>query len=195
MNEKEKIPGRIKLARHMAKCDTQASLLHRIPDWKASRLGNYEAGVSTPGPDDVLKIANATETSPCWLMFGLGPIRSSDRDLQAIRHQNFSRLVDQSNGELAPLAKAMGLSVRRVQEYLDTSCFLIDDVMARRCESYAQHRHGWMDEQHVTDDPVCMAFPKEMRELMSLYSAESPTNRHIILNTLKALVWILAVKT
>ncbi|HBG95251.1 MAG TPA: DNA-binding protein, partial [Chromatiaceae bacterium] len=57
------IAGRIKLARKMAGLDTQARLLALIPGWKPSRLGNYEAGISTPGPEDILLIAEATEVS------------------------------------------------------------------------------------------------------------------------------------
>ncbi len=96
MSETANIPARIKLARKMAGLETQASLVERIPGWKPSRVGNYEAGVSVPSPDDMLLIAKATDSSPCWLMFGLGPIRPNERDLQAIRHQNLSRLAEQS---------------------------------------------------------------------------------------------------
>lgn len=165
--------------------------MQRIPDWKPSRLGNYEAGVSTPGPDDILKIARATETSPCWLMFGLGPIRPSARDLQAIRHQNFSRLMEQAQYQsdgMVLLAEAVKLSQKNLREYLDNPFLPIDEQLARRCERHADHRKGWMDEQHVEDDPLCMAFPEDMRELMMLYSGKSEQNRRVILTTLKAMV-------
>ena len=119
MTETANIPARIKLARRMAGLDTQARLIERISEWKPSRLGNYEAGVSVPGPDDVLLIARATGVSPCWLMFGLGPIRPSERDLQAIRHQNLSRLAEQARGDLRKFAGALRISQKRLREYRD----------------------------------------------------------------------------
>jgi len=187
VSETEHIPARIKLARRMAGLETQAALLKRIPQWKPSRLGNYEAGVSTPGPDDILLIARATATSPCWLMFGLGPIRPSARDLQAIRHQNLSRLAEQRKDGAAGLAKALRLSAKRLREHLDNPFLPIEDKLARSCERVGKHRAGWMDEQHVEDDPLCMAFPEDMRELMMLYSGLEPGQRRVALATLAAL--------
>ncbi len=187
MSVSEHIPGRIKQARRMAGLETQAALLKRIPEWKPSRLGNYEAGVSTPGPDDILKIAQATETSPCWLMFGLGPIRPSSRDLQAIRHQNLIRLVEQMEESQTLLAKTLKISRKQLQNYLENPFQLIEDDMARACESFTQRKMGWMDEQHIADDPMCMAFPEDMRELMMIYSDENTNNRRVILETVKAM--------
>jgi len=190
MNESDHIPARIKMARRMAGLDTQAALLQRIPEWKPSRLGNYEAGVSTPGPDDILRIARATETSPCWLMFGLGPIRPSARDLQAIRHQNLTRLTEhyvEESGTLAALAKALKLSQKKLREHLDNPFLPIEDALARRCEKVGEHREGWMDEQQIEDDPLCMAFPEDMRELMMLYSGLGTDQRRVVLATLRTL--------
>jgi transcriptional regulator with XRE-family HTH domain len=193
MSESEHIPGRIKLARRMAGLDTQAALLQRIPEWKPSRLGNYEAGVSTPGPDDILKIASATETSACWLMFGLGPIRPSARDLQAIRHQNLCRLADLADKPLPAMAAALMLETEELQAHLDNPFQPIDEKLAKACEQYSQHRPGWMDEQHVEDDPLCMAFPEDMRELMLMYSGVSADQRRVILATIKALTKALVI--
>ena len=78
----------------MAGFQSAASMLQEITGWSNSRLGNYEAGISLPSPDHIKLIAETTGVSPCWLMFGLGPIRSSGRDLQAIRHQNLVYLVE-----------------------------------------------------------------------------------------------------
>ena len=63
------IGQRIKQARRMAGFDTAAQLLEKIPDWGPSRLGNYEAGISLPSPDDVKLIAEKTDSSPCWIIF------------------------------------------------------------------------------------------------------------------------------
>lgn len=190
MSETANIPARIKLARRMAGLETQAALVARIEGWKPSRIGNYEAGVSTPGPDDMLRIAEATGVSPCWLMFGLGPIRPNARDLQAIRHQNLSRIADAASGEdggLRGLARRLRLPLRRLREHLDNPFLPLDDVLARRCERVADHRAGWMDEQHVEDDPLCMAFPEDMHELMMLYSGLSAAQRAVVLDTLRTL--------
>ena len=191
MSETVNIPARIKLARKMAGLDTQASLVERIPGWKPSRVGNYEAGVSVPSPDDMLLIAKATGSSPCWLMFGLGPIRPNARDQQAIRHQNFSRLGEQAaqqEGGMGKFAKALRLSQKAVREHLDNPFLPIDDTLARRCERSAGRRGGWMDEQHIEDDPLCMAFPEDLRELMMLYSGLRPEQRGLVLETLRTLV-------
>ena len=88
------IGQRIKQSRKMAGFDTAAQLLECIPNWGTGRLGNYEAGISLPSPDDVKTIALVTYASPCWIMFGLGPIRSAGRDIQAIRHQNFEYIYN-----------------------------------------------------------------------------------------------------
>lgn len=190
MSETDNIPARIKLARKMAGLDTQASLVERIPGWKPSRVGNYEAGVSIPGPDDMLLIAKATDSSPCWLMFGLGPIRPNERDQQAIRHQNLTRLAEQAQqkkGGVVALAKSLRLSQKALREHRDNPFLPIDDALARRCERVAKRRRGWMDEQHIEDDPLCMAFPEDMRELMMIYSGLLPEQRSLVLETVRTL--------
>ena len=60
-----KIGNRIKQARKMAGFATAAALNEHLEDWSASRLGNYEAGISIPSPDDIERIANITGSSPC----------------------------------------------------------------------------------------------------------------------------------
>ncbi|MFO1371606.1 MAG: helix-turn-helix transcriptional regulator [Candidatus Competibacteraceae bacterium] len=190
MNVTGNIPARIKLARKMAGLATQAQLLERIPHWKPSRLGNYEAGVSVPNPDDMLLIAEATGVSPCWLMFGLGPIRPSERDQQAIRHQNLTLLSEQTAkeaGDRQALARLLDLAPERLDEHLNNPFLPIDDGLARRCEQALHRPLGWMDEQHVEHDPLCLAFPDDMRELMMLYSGLTPEKRKIVLETVRTL--------
>lgn len=167
------IGQRIKQARKMAGFGTAAQLLERIPTWGTGRLGNYEAGISLPSPDDVKVIADLTGTSPCWIMFGVGPIRATGRDLQAIRHQNFAYLIEQTKsigGATTKLLQAIGLSAHKVEEHMANPFLSIPDRIARKCEKYAQHKVGWMDEQHVESDPICAAFPEDMRRVMDIYS-------------------------
>jgi transcriptional regulator with XRE-family HTH domain len=183
-----KIGNRIKQARKMAGFDTAAQLNEHLPDWSASRLGNYEAGISTPAPDDIERIAAITGNSPCWITFGIGPIRASSRDLQAIRHQNLSFLVNEltnSPAKLRSLLQTIGISRKKVDELIDNPFTPIQDRYARRCEQFLKKSKGWMDEQHVESDPLCMNFPEDLRELMSIYSELNVEDRKKLLDIAK----------
>ena len=179
-----KIGQRIKQARRMAGFDSAAQLLEHIPDWGSSRLGNYEAGISLPSPDDVRLIAEATDASPCWIMFGSGPIRASGRDTQAIRHQNLVATVEQlrlQRGQLTRLLKTLGISRKKLDAYLANPFQPIPDRLVRRCEKFLGKPSAWMDEQHVETDPVCATFPDDMRRLMMIYSELPPLERRRLL--------------
>ena len=183
-----KIGNRIKQARKMAGFDTAAQLNEHFPDWSASRLGNYEAGISTPSPDDIERIATATGSSPCWITFGIGPIRASFRDLQAIRHQNISFLAQElttSPSKLRALLQSLGISRKKLDELIDNPFTPIQDRYARRCEQFLKKPKGWMDEQHVESDPLCMSFPQDLRELMSIYSELNVEDRKKLLEIAK----------
>jgi len=183
------IGQRIKQARRMAGFDTAAQLLEKIPDWGSSRLGNYEAGISLPSPDDVKVIAEKTDASPCWIMFGSGPIRASGRDTQAIRHQNLVATFEQARaqrGQLTPLLKAIGLSRKKLDEHVDNPFLTIPDRLVRRCEQFLKKQKGWMDEQHVETDPVCASFPEDMRQLMMIYSELPAQERQRLLRVVEA---------
>jgi transcriptional regulator with XRE-family HTH domain len=183
-----KIGNRIKQARKMAGFDTAAQLNEHLLDWSASRLGNYEAGISTPAPDDIERIAIITGSSPCWITFGIGPIRASSRDLQAIRHQNLSFLVKEltkTPAKLRSLLQTLGISRKKIDELIDNPFTQIQDRYARRCEQYLKKTKGWMDEQHVESDPLCMNFPEDLRELMSIYSELNIDDRKRLLEIAK----------
>jgi hypothetical protein len=179
------------MARKMAELPTQATLLEKIPEWSASRLGNYEASISTPGPDDILRIAKATQSSPCWLMFGLGPIRPNARDLQAIRHQNlcntYEAIKDQRK-DLTALLTALKFDNEQLQQYIDNPFQTIVDATANQYENHLNLPNGWMDEQHIEHDPLCLSFPEDIRELITLFSSIDQHHRNIVLNTTKTLV-------
>ncbi len=182
------IGNRIKQARKMAGFDTAAQLNEHFPDWSASRLGNYEAGISTPAPDDIERIAFVTGSSPCWITFGIGPIRASSRDLQAIRHQNLSFLVKELSttpSKLRSLLQSLGISRIKLDELIDNPFTAIQDRYARRCEQFLKKSKGWMDEQHVESDPLCMNFPEDLRELMSIYSELNVEDRKKLLEIAK----------
>jgi transcriptional regulator with XRE-family HTH domain len=183
------IGQRIKQARKMAKMDTAEALLKKIPEWKRSRLGNYEAGISMPSPDDVRLLAAATGASPCWIMFGAGPIRPTGRDLQAIRHQNLVAIAEEAkrNRKLTTLLKALGISSKKLDSHLANPFLNLTQRMMRRCESVLKKPSGWMDEQHVENDPLCSSFPDDMRELMTLYSNLNEPNRKLMLRLVRSI--------
>ena len=167
------IGQRIKQARKMAGFDTAAQLLENINDWGTGRLGNYEAGISIPSPDDIKTIADVTSSSPCWIMFGHGPIRSTGRDIQAIRHQNFVYIFENAKSQkrvLTKFLKAIGLSRKKVDDYLNNPFLTIPDRIARKCEKFTNKINGWIDEQHIETDPICAAFPEDMQRLMTIFS-------------------------
>lgn len=185
------IAARIKLARGMAGIKTQAELLKFIPDWKPSRLGNYEAGISTPGPGDIKQIAEATQTSPCWLMFGDGPIRPNERDLQAIRHQNLTHTVEQlknKRGALARLAKAMKMTKTALEAYVDNPFQKIEDRAASGFENHMKLPPQWMDEQHIENDPLCQSFPDDIKEVITLFSGAPKSQRKMLLSVIRTIV-------
>ena len=173
----------------MAGFQSAASMLQEIPGWSNSRLGNYEAGISLPSPDHIKLIAEITGVSPCWLMFGLGPIRSSGRDLQAIRHQNLVYLVETTNTTSAQsnaFFKAVGLSRKKCTDYINNPFTIIPERLVRLCERHLNKPAGWMDEQHVESDPLCAAFPDDMRRLMEIYSNLDANKRRLFVKLAEA---------
>ena len=174
------IGQRIKQARKMAGFDTAAQLLENIDDWGTGRLGNYEAGISIPSPDDIKTIANITDSSSCWIMFGHGPIRSAGRDIQAIRHQNFVYIFENckiQKGAITKFLKSIGLSRKKVDEYINNPFLTIPDRIARKCEKFAKRKIGWIDAQHVETDPICASFPEDMQRLMMIFSELPETDQ------------------
>lgn len=185
------IGQRIKQARRMAGYDTAVKMLEKIPDWSNSRLGNYEAGISLPSPDHVKLIAETTQVSPCWLMFGIGPIRSTGRDLQAIRHQNFVFIIESIKAKpkgIAAFYKAVGLSRHKCEAFINNPFSIIPVKIIRQCECFLVKPTGWMDEQHVESDPLCAAFPEEMQRLMEIYSNLDSEKRQLFLKMAEVFV-------
>lgn len=178
------IGQRIKQARKMAGFDTAAQLLENIDHWGTGRLGNYEAGISIPSPDDIKTIANITDSSPCWIMFGHGPIRSTGRDIQAIRHQNFIYIFENcknKKGDITKLLKAIGLSRKKVDEFISNPFQSIPDRIARKCEKFYKKPVGWIDSQHIETDPICASFPEDMQRLMMIFSELPETDKNRLL--------------
>ena len=169
---------------------TQAQLLALIPGWKASRLGNYEAGISSPGVEDIELISKATNVSPCWLMFGYGPIRPHKRDLQAIRYQNLLNTINlcqSTSSKLKEFVSALGIDENQLFEYSENPFLPINNDVASRLEKYLDVQSGWADEQHIENDPVCASFPEDIRELMLLYSGMDENKRRMSLKVLRVI--------
>lgn len=179
-----RIGQRIKQARKMAGFNSAAQLLAKTDNWGTGRLGNYEAGISIPSPDDIETIANITGSSACWIMFGAGPIRASGRDHQAIRHQNMMAVFERhksQRGGVTKFLKITGLARKKFHEYAANPFLEISDRLARRLEKLEKKPNGWIDEQHVESDPVCAAFPSDMQEIMTIFSNLEKTNRQTLL--------------
>lgn len=106
-------------------------------------------------------------------MFGIGPIRAADRDIQAIRHQNFVAIYEKAKAQysgITRLLNALGISRKKIEEHITNPFLRIPQRIVRKYEKYANKSMGWMDEQHVESDPVCSAFPDDMRHVMQIYS-------------------------
>lgn len=180
-----KIGKRIAQARKMAGFKTAREFRRKLSKWPENRLSWYEAGYSMPHPDDVERIAGLTGSSACWIMFGLGPIRSGGRDLQAVRHQNLVylyRIAAEAGGRAeATFVSALHLQADKVAEYIDNPFKHIGERLARRIEKVGGRPRRWLDEQHVESDGLCRSFPDDLRELMTLYSEVDEKGKELIL--------------
>ncbi len=177
------IGQRIKQARKMAGFSSASQLLTKIDHWGTGRLGNYEAGISMPSPDDIEIIASLTDSSACWIMFGAGPIRASGRDYQAIRHQNLMAIFEKYKNTrgIAKFLKATGLSTNKIDEHKANPFLIISNRLAKKLEMLEKKPDGWIDEQHIESDPVCAAFPEDMQEIMTIFSNLQKKSRHTLL--------------
>ncbi|MCP3869486.1 MAG: DNA-binding protein [Gammaproteobacteria bacterium] len=169
-----KIGKRIAQARKMAGFKTAKALRQKLPEWPENRLPWYEAGYSMPHPADIEIIARITDTSACWIMFGLGPIGSGERDLQAVRHQNlvflFREASDTSAENQTAFLSMLRLEAEKLAEYINNPFKHIGERLARMIEKAGVRPRKWLDEQHVESDGLCGSFPDDLRELMTLYS-------------------------
>lgn len=185
-----RIGQRIRQAREMGGYETQAALSAELAahQWSRGRLSNYETGFSIPHPDDVQLLAELTDTSACWIMFGVGPI-SQARTTQAIRHQNLTYIVRtaRSDSTLSDLHAKLHLKPGTLQEYVDNPFQHIHDRMARSLERAIRQKKGWMDEQHIELDPMYMQFPDELRQLLTLYSGLPAKERGLLLKMAQAI--------
>lgn len=185
-----KIGKRISQARKMAGFKTAKAFRQKLPRWPENRLSWYEAGYSMPHPGDVEVIARLTGTSPCWIMFGVGPIRSGERDLQAVRHQNLVFLykeAEAAGGEvLAGFLVGLQLEADQIAAHIDNPFKHIGERLARRIERAAGRPRRWLDEQHVESDGLCGSFPDDLRELMTIYSEMDESGRALLLSLVRA---------
>lgn len=179
---KTAVGGRIRQARLMAGFETIASLADQFSDWGISRLGNYENGTSLPNPLDIKRIATITGTSPCWITFGIGTIRSVARDIQAVRHQNLAQLHDKlSKSEQMALRNAVKLKPTEMKNFLTNPFLKLTDTMCRKIERHLGKPKGWMDEQQIDNDGLSNYFPDDIRELMMIYSSLDKKGRALFL--------------
>jgi len=187
-----KIGKRIQQARKMAgfKAARDINIELEKQGWSSSRLGNYESGISIPGPDEVRLLAELTDTSECWIYFGVGPIRSRARDIQAVRYQNLATVVKNMASDPAAFEHFLEKS-RSTEESLNQRLMnplkKIGDRLARSFERALGKPNGWFDEQHVDNDAVCSRFPDDLRELMAIYSEQDNKGRNLLLDMARTL--------
>jgi transcriptional regulator with XRE-family HTH domain len=180
-----KIGKRIAQARKMAGFKTAKAFREKLPKWPENRLSWYEAGYSMPHPCHVEIIAKSTGTSACWIMFGLGPIRSGERDLQAVRHQNLVYLlreVEEGAAEsISDFLIGVKLEAKQLANYIDNPFKHIGERFARSIERASGRPAKWLDEQHVESDGLCGSFPDDLRELMTIYSELDKKGRKMLI--------------
>ena len=185
-----KIGKRIAQARKMAGFKTAREFRRKLPRWPQNRLSWYEAGYSMPHPKDVETIATATGTSACWIQFGLGPIRSGERDLQAVRYQNLVYLYREAeeSSAMSDFLDGLKLSAGRVADYVDNPFQHIGERLARRIERAGGRSRSWLDEQHVESDGLCRSFPDDLRELMTIYSEMDEKSKRMLMSLARTMV-------
>jgi transcriptional regulator with XRE-family HTH domain len=180
-----KIGKRIAQARKMAGFKTAKAFREKLPKWPENRLSWYEAGYSMPHPSHVEIIAKATGTSACWIMFGLGPIRSGERDLQAVRHQNllylFRQAEERGAESISEFLIGVKLDAKSLINYIDNPFNHIGERFARSIEKASGMPRKWLDEQHIESDGLCGSFPDDLRELMTIYSEMDVKGRKMLI--------------
>ena len=133
-----------------------------------------------PGPEEIQVLAKETGSSECWIMFGVGPIRSRERNIQAVRHQNLVYSVNtfkETPKDFKAFLDAAGSNPEALAKFLDNPFKKIGDRQARRFERALGKCKGWLDEQHIDIDPLCNSFPDDIRELMTIYSELDSSER------------------
>ncbi|MES9970443.1 MAG: DNA-binding protein, partial [Candidatus Thiodiazotropha sp.] len=177
--------------RRMAGFKTAKAFRDKLPKWPENRLSWYEAGYSMPHPGHVEVIAKTTGTSACWIMFGLGPIRSGERDLQAVRHQNLVYLfreAEEGGAEsISGFLLGVKLETKQLASYIDNPFKHIGERLARRIEKASGRPRQWLDEQHVESDGLCGSFPDDLRELMTIYSEMDGKGRRMLIEVARAM--------
>ncbi len=180
---KKIVGGRIRQARLMSGHETIAALNEKFPDWSNSRLGNYETGNSLPNPLEIMRIAEATETSPCWIAFGIGTIRSIARELQPIRHQNLTFLEENlSKSELTSLRKSLNLKPNEFLNHINNSFLKITDTMCLKIERILGKQKNWMSEQHIDTDGLCKHYPEDIQKILTIYSNLDKNGKQLFLS-------------
>ncbi len=150
LNEYKKIVGkRIKLARKAAGYKALADLSKLFPDWGASRLGNYEAGVSLPNPLDLMRLSKAIVSNPCWIYFEIGSMQSVDNDIDVIRHMNFVWAYNQlGRSDLVGFRKMLKLKPKELVRLLTDPGQKKTATLCRKVEKYFSLGGGYMDKIH-----------------------------------------------
>lgn len=187
---KTQVGQRLQLARKMADISSVAKLIENEHEWQGrdSTLSNYEAGISLAPPEAALFYQMKTRCSACWIYFGSGPIRTDGRDEQAIRHQNLVAIFEDAREEkqIKAFLSALGLSRPKLDNYINNPFKEIPDKLARKAENFSKRKKGWIDEQHIENDPVCQSFPDDLKEIMHVYSSLDDDKKTLLLKVIRS---------
>ncbi len=133
---KRKLGRRIRQARIAAGYRIVADLSILFPDWSTTRIGNYEGGVSYPNPLDLLRIAEATSSNPCWLYFEKGSMFRDDLTIHDIRRINFVRIYNAlRNQEKAQFPSLLKISKRELKKIMDGKPNNLTSSLCRKIEN------------------------------------------------------------
>jgi transcriptional regulator with XRE-family HTH domain len=162
-----KIGKRIRQARMMAKETNSRELSQRL-GWSAGRINNFELGISTPGPDETLRLGEVLKAEPAWITYGVGSPRATA--VYTTRYRNFMLVINEivAAAELPDFLNALKLTVERLEKLQANPLKKIPDDMARRCERYLKKPRGWLDETQI-ENTFCEPLPQDMRDLLHIY--------------------------
>lgn len=186
-SSKKQMGKRIRLARQMAGL-TQEQLIKKVLNSRGNKstVSNWENGRHCPDRRQIESIACVTGTSPSWIERGHGPISTENRSVQAIRHQNLSfRWHELTFSEMRVPSHYEHLSEEQILAYLCDPETTIPDEAAREFEQAIGKPGGWMDEQHVENDPVLSALPEEAREILDIYSELPKKYREFLVSSIR----------
>jgi transcriptional regulator with XRE-family HTH domain len=185
---KKEVGERIKTVRTANGYKTRADLTQHFPDWSEGRLANYESGTSLPGPVDILRIAEQTNTNPCWILFGRGAMFSQEPDIHQIRRQNLARVCSGLDEEaLQTLLRDLKIKSREFNNLLRNSTSRIGKTICRKVENLLELEKGSIDRQDFDQAQPEINMSPRLAELVAVFDGLDAKSQRVLLNLAKDL--------